>query len=304
MDYMANNPQAVTTLVVPVAGYGTRSLPFTKALPKVMLPLVDKPGIQHIVEQAVAGGIEQVILITSANQHPIEDHFDYYYELEEKLRQSGKLELLEQIRKVSDLAHFVYLRQKEQLGNAHAVLQAERVIGDQPFIVQWGDDVILPKVGETESYTTGLSSLFAELNGEADAIVSVIETDDVGASKYAIVETTDDNGHERITSIIEKPGPEATTSRLGSVAGFLLTPQIFSYIRQLDPTLGSGGEYVMADAIKAMIADGKRVYAKRINGRRIDIGNKLEYMKGAVEIGLEHPEIGNDFRDYLKSLTL
>lgn len=301
---MSKDPLAVTTLIVPVAGYGTRSLPFTKALPKVMLPLVDKPGIQHIVEQAVAGGIEQVILITSANQHPIEDHFDYYYELEERLRQSGKLELLEEIRRVSDLAHFVYLRQKEQLGNAHAVWQAEDIVGDQPFIVQWGDDVILPKPGQSEPFVSGLTSLYKELNGDADAIISVVETDDIGASKYAIVETEDDNGHERVTSIIEKPGADATTSRLASVAGFLLTPQIFTYISKLDPEQGAGGEYVMADAIKAMIADGKKVYAKRINGRRYDIGNKLEYMKAAVEIGLEHPEIGDDFHEYLKSLTL
>lgn len=296
--------EEVKTLIVPVAGYGTRSLPFTKALPKVMLPLVDKPGIQHLVEQAVAGGIEQVILITSANQHPIEDHFDYYYELEEKLKQSGKLELLEQIRKVSDLANFVYLRQKEQLGNAHAVLQAERIIGSQSFIVQWGDDVIIPNKGESDSFVAGLKDLYTQLDGKADAIVSVIETDDEGASKYAIVETEDDNGHERVTSIIEKPGAENTKSRLASVTGFLLTPLIFKYIRELNPAEGAGGEYVLADAIKAMIADGKKVYSKRITGRRIDIGSKLEYMKGSIQIGLEHPEIGDDFRDYLKSLKL
>lgn len=301
---MSKDPLAVTTLIVPVAGYGTRSLPFTKALPKVMLPLVDKPGIQHIVEQAVAGGIKQVILITSANQHPIEDHFDYYYELEERLRQSGKIKLLEEIRRVSDLAHFVYLRQKEQLGNAHAVWQAENIIGNQPFIVQWGDDVILPLPGQSEPFVSGLTSLYKDLGGDADAIISVVETDDAGTNKYAIIETVDDNGHERVTSIIEKPGADATTSRLASVAGFLLTPQIFTYISKLDPEQGAGGEYVMADAIKAMIADGKKVYAKRINGRRYDIGNKLEYMKAAVEMGLEHPEIGNDFHEYLKSLTL
>ena len=299
---MAN--KEVRTLVVPVAGYGTRSLPFTKALPKVMLPLVDKPGIQHIVEQAVEGGIEQVVFITSANQHSIEDHFDYYYELEERLRESGKMELLAMIRRVSDLAHFIYVRQKEQLGNAHAVLQAKSIVGDEPFIAQFGDDVIIPQPGQKGSYTAGLSSLYNELNGEADVIISTIETDDEGANKYAIVETEDENSFQRVTSIIEKPGPTATTSRLASVTGFLFTPEIFTYIENLNPEEGAGGEYILADAVKAMIADGKKVYAKTIEGRRIDIGNKLEYMKGSIQLALEHPEIGDDFRNYLKSLKL
>ena len=299
---MANDPLAVTTLVVPVAGYGTRSLPFTKALPKVMLPLVDKPGVQCIVEEAVKSGIEQVVFVMSANQHPIEDHFDYYYELEEKLRQSGKIELLEEIRRVSDLAHFVYTRQKEQLGNAHAVLQTKPIIGNKNFCVQFGDDIILTTNGQP--YIAQLTDEFKALAGKCDAIISVIETDDLGASKYAIVETKTENGHDKVTSIIEKPGPEATSSRLASVTGFLFTPLIFDYIEKLDPAKGVGGEYILADAIKAMIADGKSVYAQKISGRRIDIGSKLEYMKGAVEVALGHPEIKDDFRDYLKSLTL
>lgn len=292
----------VRTVVIPVAGFGTRSLPFTKALPKVMLPLVDKPGVQVIVEEAVKSGISQVIFITSSNQHPIEDHFDYYYELEEKLRQSDKLDLLEQIRKVSDLAHFVYVRQKEQLGNAHAVLQARPLLGDRPFCVQWGDDIIMSNGGAP--YLKQLTDLYEKLEGECDVIISVIETDDEGAKKYAIVETEEENGHQRVTSIIEKPGPEATTSRLASVTGFLFTPEIFRYITHLDPTKGVAGEYILADAIKAMIADGKRVYAQKIAGDRIDIGNKLEYMKGAIQVALEHSEIADDFRQYLKSLKL
>jgi UTP--glucose-1-phosphate uridylyltransferase len=293
----------VTTLVVTVAGFGTRSLPFTKSLPKVMLPLVDKPGVQYIVEEAVRSGTQQVIFITSSNQHSIEDHFDYYWELEEKLRQSKKMDLLREIRRVSDLAHFVYTRQKEQLGNAHAVLQAKPITADKPFCVQFGDDIILPENGG-KPYIAQLNEVYRSLNGECDAIISVIETDDAGASKYAIVETEEENGHDRVTSIIEKPGADATTSRLASVTGFLFQPMIFDYIEQLDPTQGKGGEYILADAINAMIKDGRRVYAQRINGRRIDIGSKLDYMKGSVEVALAHPEIKDDFRDWLKQLTL
>jgi len=293
----------VTTLVVTVAGFGTRSLPFTKALPKVMLPLVDKPGIQYIVEEAVKSGIEQVVFITSSNQHSIEDHFDYFWELEEKLRQSKKLDKLREIRRVSDLAHFVYTRQKEQLGNAHAVLQAKPIVADKPFCVQWGDDIILNTNGD-KPYIAQLNEEYQSLNGDCDAIISVIETDDDGANKYAIVETEDDNGHDRVTSIIEKPGADATTSRLASVTGFLFKPSIFDYIEGLDPTQGVGGEYIIADAVKAMIKDGCKVYARRISGRRIDIGSKLDYMKGSVEVALSHPEISGDFRDWLKELKL
>lgn len=293
----------VTTMVLTVAGFGTRSLPFTKALPKVMLPLVDKPGVQYIVEEAVRSGVEQIVFITSSNQHSIEDHFDYYWELEEWLRKSGKMDMLREIRRVSDLAHFVYTRQKEQLGNAHAVLQAKPIVADKPFMVQFGDDVILPNNGD-KPYIAQMNEAWRSLNGDCDAIITVIETDDAGASKYAIVETEDENGHDRVTSIIEKPGADATTSRLASVTGFLFRPVIFDYIEGLDPTQGKNGEYVLADAIKAMIKDGRKVYAQRITGRRIDIGSKLDYMKGSVEVALAHPEIKDDFRDWLKQLTL
>lgn len=291
---------SVTTLVVPVAGYGTRSLPFTKALPKVMLPLVDKPGVQYLVEEAVAAGIEEVIFVTGSNQHSIEDHFDYYYELEEKLRQAGKEKLLQEIRRVSDLAHFVYTRQKEQLGNAHAVLQAKPIVGDQPFCVQWGDDVILNPAGDP--FIKQLKNVYSATG--ADAVVATIQTDDEGASKYAIVETEEANGQQRVTSIIEKPDPATTSSRLASVSGFLLSPVVFDYIEGLNPQDGVGGEYVLADAINAMVKDGRTVCTCPIAGSRIDIGNKLTYMKGTVELALQHPEIGDDFREWLKSLTL
>lgn len=300
---MAGKLTDVTTLVVTVAGFGTRSLPFTKALPKVMLPLVDKPGVQCIVEEAVRAGVDQIIFITSSNQHSIEDHFDYYWELEEKLRQSKKMDMLREIRRVSDLAHFVYTRQKEQLGNAHAVLQARPIVADKPFCVQFGDDVILTQNGG-RPYIGQLNDVYRSLNGDCDAIISVIETDDDGANKYAMVETEDENGQARVTSIIEKPGPENTTSRLASVTGFLFQPIIFDYIENLDPSQGKGGEYILADAIRAMINDGRKVYAQRIDGRRIDIGSKLDYMKGSVEVAMSHPEIKDDFRDWLKQLKL
>lgn len=290
----------VTTLVVPVAGYGTRSLPFTKALPKVMLPLVDKPGIQCVVEEAVTAGISEVIFITSSNQHSIEDHFDYYYELEEKLKESGKTDMLKEIRRVSDLAHFSYTRQKEPLGNAHAILQAKPLVGDQTFCVEWGDDIIFNPNGETA--LGQLKTLYSQT--DADVILGTIETDDAGTSKYAIIETESEGDFQRVISITEKPGPETTTSRLASVGFYILKPKIFHYIESLNPDEGAGGEYVLADAVKAWIKDGARVYSQTLQGERIDIGNKLNYMQGAVGLALKHPEIGDDFRAWLKELKL
>lgn len=295
-----NKKLPVRTVVIPVAGYGTRSLPFTKALPKVMLPLVDKPGIQIIVEEAVKAGIEQVIFVTSSNQHSVEDHFDYYFELEEKLKASGKLDVLAQIRKVSDLAEFVYVRQKEQLGNAHAILQCKRVVGQQPFCVQWGDGVVISN-GKTKPLLDQLIHTYQTMP-DCDIVLASIETDDAGTNKYAILETskTDQPGIDQVTAITEKPGPGQTKSRIASTNGYLLTPQVFSYIEKLNPKNGAGGELVLADAIRDMIIDGKKAYTVKVDGRPIDIGNKAEYAKGFIDLALAHPEIGPEIVRYLK----
>lgn len=296
-----NSKLPVRTVVIPIAGYGTRSLPFTKALPKVMLPLVDKPGIQIIVEEAVKANIEQVVFVTSSNQHSVEDHFDYYFELEEKLKASGKLDLLAEIRKVSDLAEFVYVRQKEQLGNAHAILQAKRVVGDQPFCVQWGDSVVISD-GQTKPLLAQMIEVYDTMP-DCDLVLANIETDDSGTTKYAILETepTDHDHIERVTAITEKPGPDQTKSRIASSNGYLLTPAVFDYIEQLNPKNAAGSEYVLADAIAAMLQDGKKAYTTRIAGRPIDIGNKAEYAKGFIDLALAHPEIGPEIRTYLDS---
>ena len=292
---------AITKAVIPVAGLGTRLLPATKSQPKEMLPIGRKPIVQYVVEELAEAGLNNILFVTGRKKRSIEDHFDYYYELEDKLRKAGKLDLLEQIRKVSDLAHFTYTRQKEQLGNAHAVWQTEPIVGTAPFCVQWGDDVVIAKKGE-KSFLAQMIEIYEAT--DADAVVATIDTDDEGAAKYAIVETVPEGDQYRATSIIEKPGPDKTESRLASVSGFLFKPVIFKYIKALDPKKGSGGEYVLADALKAMIKDGKKVYTSHIKGRRIDIGNKLLYMQGAVEVAMEHDEIGKDFKKYLKSLKL
>ncbi len=293
---------SIDTVVIPVAGYGTRALPFTKALPKVMLPLVDKPGIQYIVEEAVKSGIKQVIFVTSSNQHSIEDHFDNYFELEEKLKAAGKTEILKEIRKVSDLAEFVYVRQKEQLGNAHAVALTKRLVKDQPFCVQWGDGVVL-----SNGSTPLLQQLKdAYLNTDnCDIVLASIETDDEGTNKYAILEVEPTpNGLEKVVAINEKPGPKKTKSRIASTNGYLLTPKVFDYIAKLNPKGSAGGELVLADAIKAMIDDGYNAYTVRVAGRAIDIGNKTEYAKGFVELALAHPEIGPSLKKHIKDNNL
>jgi len=292
----------IETVVIPVAGYGTRSLPFTKAIPKVMLPLVDKPGIQYIVEEAVKSGIKQIIFVTSSNQHSIEDHFDYYFELEEKLKAAGKKNLLIEIRKVSDLAEFVYVRQKEQLGNAHAIYQTKRIVQDKPFCVQWGDGVVLSN--GTTPLLRQLIEVYEQVD-DCDIVLASLETDDEGTNKYAILEVEPAKGGiEKVKSIVEKPGPTGTKSRIASTNGYLLTPKVFQYIEKLNPNTGVGGELVLADAIKAMLKDGLNAYTVRVAGRAIDVGSKVEYAKGFVELALAHPEIGPALKEHIKANNL
>ncbi len=285
----------IRKMVIPAAGFGTRFLPATKAQPKEMLPIVDKPIIQYIVEEAVGAGIEEVILITGSNKRPIEDHFDYNFELEERLKQAGKMEMYHEIRRISDMAKFVYVRQKEQLGNGHAVLQAAEVVGDEPFLVVWGDEFVYAEPG----WIKQLLDSFAEYHGSIISVLPQESPED--AERYGFVKgirVTDQV--TKVEAVIEKPGLGQEPSKLRAIGGYVLSPTIFELLRQQKP--GKAGEIWLPEAINAL-AQHEAVYARRINnGTYYDCGNKLGYLKANVEFALRDPDVEAAFSRYLKTV--
>ncbi|MBI4038022.1 UTP--glucose-1-phosphate uridylyltransferase GalU [Candidatus Curtissbacteria bacterium] len=286
----------VRKAVIPAAGFGTRFLPATKAQPKEMLPIVDKPIIQYVVEQAIEAGIEQVIIVTGWHKRAIEDHFDRHFELESRLEQSGKDELLSQIKAISDLANFVYVRQKEPLGNGHAVLVAKDVVGDEPFMVMWGDEFFqADPVAPAQ-----LIAAFEKYGNPAIAGVRIAKQD---LHKYGIADVTPVEGNVfKINKIVEKPKVEEAPSDLATHGTYLFTPDIYDILEKLKPT--KSGEIWIADAIDELIAK-REVYAVELkNAKYYDCGNKLAYLKAMVDHGLQHPDISGEFKEYLKNLEL
>ena len=282
--------------VVPVAGLGTRFLPATKASPKEMLPVVDKPLIQYAAEEAKDAGVEQLVFITGRNKRPIEDHFDKAYELEMELQAAGKEELLDIVQNIlPSTVNCIYLRQAEALGLGHAVLCAKPVVGNEPFAVLLADDLIRCEAAGVVEQMAGMY----ERHG--CSILSVMEVAPEETDKYGIVETRPGpDGELRIVSIIEKPAPRDAPSNLAVVGRYLLTPRIFDKLEQT--RAGSGGEIQLTDAIAALLAD-EPVIAYPFQGKRYDCGSKLGYLQATVEYGLAHPELGADFADYLKRLA-
>ncbi len=286
----------VRKVVIPAAGFGTRFLPATKAMPKEMLPIVDKPIIQYVVEQAVSAGIEEVIIVTGWHKRAIEDHFDKHFELEARLEKDGKDEMLSQIRRISDLANFVYVRQKEALGNGHAVLTAREIVGDEPFLVMWGDeffqaDPVAPKQ---------LIDAFEKYQVPVIAGVRIPKAD---ISKYGMADVSpvEDNIF-KINKIVEKPEADEAPSDLATHGSYLFTPEIFDILENLKPS--KSGEIWIADAIDELIAK-QDVYAVELkDAKYYDCGNKLEYLKTVIDFGLNHSEISEDLRTYLKNLEL
>lgn len=281
----------VRKAVIPAAGYGTRFLPFTKASPKEMLPIVDKPVIQYVVEEAVAAGIEEVIFITSSNKRTLEDHFDYNFELEEKLKRAGKLEAYEQIRAISDQARFVYLRQKEPRGNGHAVLVAKDLVGDEPFLVLWGDEFVTA----TPPRATQLVTAFQEKNAP---VITVIRTDNPeDTTKYGFIEPEGDNGLYKVKSLVEKPGVGQAPSNLASIGGYVLTPEIFPILESLPER---NHEIWLPEAIGALARE-RDVYARELKDAVFyDSGSKFGFIKANLDFGLRHPETKAALREYLR----
>lgn len=282
--------------VFPVAGLGTRFLPATKASPKEMLPVVDKPLIQYAAEEAEAGGATELIFITGRHKRSIEDHFDKAYELESELASAGKAALLEIVQTIlPPHVNCIYLRQAEALGLGHAVLCAKPVVGSEPFAILLADDLI-------RNDDKGVVEQMAEVHERTGAsVLSVEEVPPDETHKYGIVETEPrPDGLLRVTSIVEKPAPEAARSNLAVVGRYLLTPTIFDKLEQTAP--GAGGEIQLTDAIAALLKE-ETVIAHPFVGKRYDCGSKEGYLEATVEYALAHPELGSSFREYLRSLA-
>ncbi len=285
--------------VIPAAGFGTRFLPQTKAMPKEMLPIVDKPVIQYVVEEAVDSGIKDIVLVTGALKRAIEDHFDVpNQDLIKNLKDGGKEELLEQTKKVANLANFIYVRQKGPYGNGTPVLAAEPIIEDEPFAVLWGDEFIYAKPPRLAQ----MMSVHEELGGMVISGMEIKKKEDL--KRYGIGDLEHVKGNVyKIKNIVEKPDPDSAPSNIMTGGAYIFPPEIFQALKEIEP--GKGGELWLVDAINHLKDNGTPLYAVVIeNGKYYDTGNKLEYMKTVVDLALEHPDINGEFKEYLKSLDL
>jgi UTP--glucose-1-phosphate uridylyltransferase len=289
------NPK-VRKAVFPAAGLGTRFLPATKASPKEMLPLVDKPLIQYGVEEVVNSGISNVVIVTGRGKAAIEDHFDISYELEQLLDSKKKTELLKLAQSISDLADISYVRQKQALGLGHAVLRAKELVGHEPFAVVLSDDIIASK-------TPCIQQLVDVYNQHGASVLALMEVPNDQISAYGVVDATPVNGSDTLFTIhnmVEKPKAADAPSNLAIIGRYVLTPEIFSCIESIEP--GSGGEIQLTDAMKYMLKT-RPIYGLKFEGKRYDAGDKLGFLKATVEFAMQREDLGPKFREYLKTLS-
>ena len=289
--------KTVRKAVFPAAGLGTRFLPATKVIPKEMLALVDKPIIQYGVEEAIASGIEHIIIVTSRGKSVMEDHFDISYELDANLERKGKHELLAVSRGVSSLARISYVRQKEPLGLGHAVLCARDMVGDEPFAVILPDDVI-------DAEVPCLKQMIKVFDEKGGSVLATQTVEGPAISAYGVLAGSQDPGNRRIfncTGMVEKPKFEEAPSANAIIGRYILTPRIFQMIETIKP--GAGGELQLTDAIKALLQH-EKVYGFRYEGKHYDAGDKLGFLKATVELGLKREDLGPEFRAWLKSVRL
>ncbi len=286
---------SITKAIFPAAGLGTRFLPATKASPKEMLPLVDKPLIQYVVEEAVASGIEEIVLVTGRGKRAIEDHFDVAFELEEDLKAKGKHKLLSEVQRIADLVTFCYIRQKKALGLGHAVLTAKRVVGDEAFAVLLGDDII-------DAETPVLSQMMKVYQRYPATILAIQRVPKNQTHQYGIIDGKRiEDGIYLVKDMVEKPAPSEAPSNLAIIGRYILTPGIFAALEQTKP--GKGGEIQLTDGLK-LLMDKQPIYAYEFEGVRHDAGDKLGFLKATVEFGLKNEEFGAEFRHYLQKLRL
>ncbi|TCT13965.1 UTP--glucose-1-phosphate uridylyltransferase [Natranaerovirga pectinivora] len=279
--------------IIPAAGLGTRFLPATKAQPKEMLPIVDKPTIQYIVEEAVASGIEDIIIVTGRNKRSIEDHFDKSIELELELESKNKADLLEIARKVSEIANIHYIRQKEPKGLGHAILMAKNFIGNEPFAVLLGDDIVVSK----EPCLKQMVNIFNEYK---TSILGVQEVDKEDVNKYGIIKSKHiENRVYKVSDLIEKPSIKEAPSNIAILGRYIITPRIFHYLESQEA--GAGGEIQLTDSLKRLAME-EAMYAYNFLGKRYDVGNKLGFLEATVEFALRREDLKEDFKNYLKAL--
>ncbi len=284
----------VRKAVIPAAGLGTRFLPATKAQPKEMLPIVDKPTIQYIIEEAAAAGIEDIIVVTGRNKRSIEDHFDRSIELEMELEKDGKNEMLDMVQAIPEIANIHFIRQKQPLGLGHAVLTASHFIGNEPFAVLLGDDVVI-------SRKPCLQQMIEVFNEYQTSIVGVQQVSDDAVSKYGIVDgrKVDDRVY-KVKGLVEKPRPEEAPSNVAILGRYILTPEIFGYLETQEK--GAGGEIQLTDAMKRLAND-QAMYAYIFRGHRYDVGSKTGFLQANIEFGLRNPEIAEELKAYLSELN-
>ncbi|MEW6697929.1 MAG: UTP--glucose-1-phosphate uridylyltransferase GalU [Bacillota bacterium] len=285
----------VRKAIIPAAGLGVRFLPATKAQPKEMLPIVDTPTIQYIIEEAVASGIEDILIVTGRNKRAIEDHFDKSLELEMQLGSKQKHELLGLVRDISEMVDIHYIRQKEPLGLGHAVYCARKFIGNEPFAVLLGDDVIRSKVPCLKQ----MMNLYEEVRY---TVLGLQEVPQEHVNRYGIVEAaTEREGVCRVYDLVEKPPVEQAPSRLAVMGRYILSPRIFKILATTQP--GAGGEIQLTDALRKLV-QAEAIFGCMFEGKRYDVGDKLGYLKATVEFALERPDLAEDFRKYLKELVV
>ena len=292
---LLKKPAPIRKAVFPAAGLGTRFLPATKAQPKEMLPLVDKPLIQYVIEEAVASGIASIIIVTGRGKTAIENHFDVAYELEQLLEKRGKTDLLKQVRSISDMIDVSYVRQKEPLGLGHAILMARELVGNEPFAVFPGDDII-------EARVPVMRQMMQEYERYECSLVAVETVSRARTRDYGIVaaKPAGDRVYQ-ITDLVEKPAPAEAPSNLAIIGRYILTPEIFQHLEKT--TAGRGGEIQLTDGLRSLLQR-QAIYAYRFNGKRYDTGDKLGFLKATVEFALRRPDLSAPFRSYLKSLSL
>lgn len=285
----------VTKAIIPAAGLGTRVLPATKAQPKEMLVIVDKPSLQYIVEELVESGIKDIIIVTGRNKKSIEDHFDHSYELEDTLKKNNKNTLLEKVEDISSMANICYVRQNHPKGLGHAILKAKSFVGDEPFVIALGDDIVYNDVPVAKQLIDNYSKY-------GSSIVGCQEVKESDVSKYGIIKPflSLDEKTVEMEDFIEKPFIEEAPSKLACLGRYLLTPKIFDYLEKTEP--GKGGEIQLTDAIVAMMKDGEKVLAYNFEGKRYDIGNKFGLLKANIEFGLRNEETREELLEYLKNI--
>ncbi|TYQ14979.1 UNVERIFIED_CONTAM: UDP-glucose pyrophosphorylase [Acetivibrio alkalicellulosi] len=284
----------VRKAIIPAAGLGTRFLPATKAQPKEMLPIVDKPTIQYIVEEAIKSGIEDIIIISGRSKRAIEDHFDKSYELEQELEKKGNLELLNEVKDISNLADIHYIRQKEARGLGHAIYCAKSFIGDEPFAVLLGDDIV-------DSEVPCLKQMIDIYNEYKTTVLGVQSVPEEDVSKYGIVSCRQvDNRVYKVKDLVEKPEKSEAPSNIAILGRYIITSQIFEHLENVKP--GKGGEIQLTDALKSLIGQ-EAMYAYDFVGKRYDVGNRIGFLQATVEFALKRDDLKEEFCNYLKTVV-